>query len=108
MLSYDVLIERGVKENSRPVYSDSYSRYFYNPYTGRWNAIYYPSRFLGYDNRQMAVREGTITISVIEASTEKTIWQGWTTEEVNSRNLTSREIQTAVKNIFRKFDVARN
>ncbi len=53
------------------------------------------------------LREGTITISMIDAKTNKTIWQGWTTEEVNSRNLTSKEIQASVKNIFRKFDLAR-
>ena len=108
LLSYDVTIDRGVKQDNRPVYSDSYTRYFYNPYSGRWNAIYYPSRFLGYDSRQLSVREGTVTISLIDARTEKTIWQGWTTDEVNSRNLTSKEIRSAVKNIFRKFDVAKN
>lgn len=108
LLSYDVLVERGVKENTRPVYSEPYTRYFYNPYTRRWSSLYYPSQFLGYDNRQMSVREGTITISLIDAKTEKTIWQGWTTDEVNSRNLTSKEIRSAVKNIFRKLDVASN
>jgi len=108
LLSYDIHVDRGMKEDSRPVYSNPYTRYFYNPYSRRWNSIYYPSQFLGYDSRPMSVREGTITISLIDARTEKTVWQGWTTEEVNSRNLTSKEIQAAVKNIFRKFDVARN
>ena len=70
--------------------------------------VYYPSEFLGYDRGEQAVKEGTVTISVIEAKTEKTIWQGWTTDEVNSRNLTSKEIQNAVKTIFKKFDVAKN
>jgi hypothetical protein len=45
---------------------------------------------------------------MIDAKTDKTVWQGWTTDEVNSRNLTSKEIQYAVKSIFRKFDVAKN
>jgi len=108
LISYDVHVDRGIKEDSRPVYSNPYTRYFYNPYSRRWSSIYYPSQFLGYDSQPMSVREGTITISVIDAKTEKTIWQGWTTEEVNSRNLTSKEIQGAVKNIFRKFDVAKN
>jgi hypothetical protein len=78
----------------------------YNPYSRRWVSIYYPSQFLGYDNNQRTVREGTITVSIIDAKTDKTIWQGWTTEEINSRNLTSKEIQNSVKSIFRKFDVA--
>ena len=108
LLSYDVLVERSVKEESNPVYSNPYTRYAYNPYNRRWVSIYYPSQFLGYDREQRSVREGTVTISVIDAKTDKTVWQGWTTDEVNSRNLTSKEIQAAVKSIFRKFDVARN
>ena len=108
LLSYDVLVERSVKEENNPVYSNPYTRYAYNPYSRRWVSIYYPSQFLGYDREQRSVREGTVTISVIDAKTDKTVWQGWTTDEVNSRNLTSKEIQAAVKSIFRKFDVARN
>jgi hypothetical protein len=45
---------------------------------------------------------------LIDTKTDKTIWQGWTTDEVNSRNLTSKEIQNGVKSIFRKFDIAKN
>jgi hypothetical protein len=107
LLSYDVEIERNVKEESNPVYSYGFTRYVYNPYSRRWIGVYYPSRFLGYNRDHRSVKEGTITISVIDAKTDKTVWQGWTTGEVNSRNLTSKEIQNAVKSIFRKFDVAK-
>ncbi|HEU4633088.1 MAG TPA: DUF4136 domain-containing protein [Flavisolibacter sp.] len=108
LLTYDVLVERGVREQNNPVYSEPYTRYYYNPYTRRWMSVYYPSQFLGYDRNQQQVREGTITISLIDAKTDKTIWQGWTTDQVNSRNLTSKEIQNSVKSIFRKFDLAKN
>jgi hypothetical protein len=80
----------------------------YNPYARRWVSIYYPSQFVGYDNNQRDVREGTLTLSMTDARTDKTVWQGWTTGEVNSRNLTSKEITASVKSIFRKFDVAKN
>ena len=108
LLTYDVLVERTVKSDDRPVYSQPYTRYFYNPYTRRWLPIHYPSQFLGYDRDQQSVREGTVTISVIDAKTEKTVWQGWTTEQVGSRNMTSKEIQNSVRAIFRKFDIAKN
>lgn len=106
LISYDVLVERGVKQDNDPVYTQPFTRYIYNPYTRRWISIYYPSEFLGYDRNQRSIKEGTVTVSVIDAKTEKTVWQGWTTDEVNSQNLTSKEIQNAVKSIFRKFDVA--
>ena len=108
LVSYDVLVERSVKERNNPVYSQPMTRYVYNPYSRRWVSLYYPSQFLGYDNDQTSVREGTVTISLIDAKTDKTVWQGWTTDEVNSQNLTSKEIQNAVRSIFKKFDIAKN
>ena len=108
LLSYDVLVERSVKESNNPVYSRSYSRLFYNPYTRRYSTIYYPSEFLGYDRDQRAIKEGTVTITMIDSRTDKMVWQGWTTDEVNNRNMTTKEIQNSVKAIFRKFDIAKN
>jgi len=108
LLSYDVLVERTVKESNNPVYSRPYSRLVYNPYTRRYTTIYYPSQFMGYERDERPVREGTVTITMIDTRDDKTVWQGWTTEEVNSRNLTTREIQFAVRSIFKKFDVAKN
>ena len=108
LLSYDVLVERTTKESSNPVYSRPYSRLVYNPYTRRYATIYYPSQFAGYERDERSIKEGTVTISMIDTRTDKTVWQGWTTDEVNSKNLTSKEIQNSVKSIFRKFDVAKN
>jgi hypothetical protein len=62
---------------------------------------------MGYDDYSRPVREGTVTITVTDARTDRVVWQGWTTDEVNSRNLTTKEINNAVKSIFRKFDVAK-
>ena len=108
LLSYDVLVERGTKTNTNPVYSRPYSRLVYNPYTRRYTTLYYPSQFEGYERDERPIKEGTVTISMIDTKTDKTVWQGWTTDEVNSKNLTTKEIQNSVKSIFRKFDVAKN
>lgn len=108
LLSYDVLVERSVRESSNPVYSRPYTRLVYNPYSRRYASIYYPSQFMGYERDQRPIREGTITISMIDTKTDKMVWQGWTTDEVNSRNLTSKEIENSVRSIFKKFDVAKN
>ena len=108
LLTYDVLVERGTKASTNPVYSRPYSRLIYNPYTRRYASIYYPSQFEGYERDERPIREGTVTISMIDSKTDKTVWQGWTTDEVNSRNLTTKEIQNSVKSIFKKFDVAKN
>lgn len=108
LLSYDVLVERTMKESNNPVYTRPYSRLVYNPYTRRYTTIYYPSQFVGYEKDERPIKEGTITISMIDTKKDKTVWQGWTTDEVNSKNLTSKEIQYAVRSIFKKFDVAKN
>ena len=108
LISYDVLVERSSRRQSDAVYSQPFVRTFYNPFARRFYNIYYPSQFMGYDDYAVPVREGTVTISVTDAHTDKVVWQGWTTDEVNSKNLTSKEIQRSVSAIFRKFDVAKN
>jgi Domain of unknown function (DUF4136) len=107
LLSYDVLVEKNVKQQNDPVYSRPFSRTFYNPYSRRYINVFYPSQFQGYDNYEVPVKEGTITITMTDSHTDKMVWQGWTTDEVNSRNLTNKEIQNSVKSIFRKFDTAK-
>ena len=107
ILDYDVLVERSSKKENDPVYSQPYSRLIFNPYTRRYATIYYPSQFLGYDSYEKVIREGTITVTMIDAKTDKTVWQGWTTAEVNSRSLTNKEIQKAVANIFKKSELAK-
>ena len=108
LLSYDVLVERSVRTQSDAVYSQPFSRLFYNPYSRRYINVFYPSRFMGYDTYDVQTREGTVTISMIDADTDKTVWQGWTTNEVDSRRLSTKEIQNSVKAIFKKFDIAKN
>ena len=108
LLSYDVLVEKSVKDVNDPVYSQPFTRLVYNPYTRRYSRIYYPSQFMGYDSYQREVKEGTVSITMIDARTDKAVWQGWTTDEVNGRHLSSKEIQGYVKSIFKKFDLAKN
>jgi hypothetical protein len=46
------------------------------------------------------------SVKMVDSKTDKVIWQGWTTAEVNNKNLTGKEIRNSIKIIFRKFDVA--
>ncbi len=108
LLDYEILVERNTRTQKDPVYTQPYSRVFYNPYSRRYGTIYYPSQFMGYDSYEKTVKEGTITITMIDTKTDRTVWQGWATEEINNRNLTGKEIQNSVRSIFRKFDVAKN
>ena len=64
LIGYDILVERATRERNNPVYSQPFSRVYYNPYTRRFNSIYYPSRFLGYDNDSYTTKEGTITATL--------------------------------------------
>ena len=107
ILDYDVLVERSSKKQNDPVYSQPFTRLIYNPYTRRYATIYYPSQFMGYDSYETMIKEGTVTVTMIDAKTDKTVWQGWTTGEVNSKNLTNKEIQKAVASIFKKAELAK-
>lgn len=108
LLTYDILVEKSLREENNPMYSQPFSRLYFNPWSRRWMSLYYPMQFFGYDRIQRQVNEGTITISLIDAKTDKTIWQGWTTDEVKSKNLTGKEIRNSIRTIFRKFEVAKN
>ena len=108
ILSYDLMVDKSVNQRSDAVYSNPQIRTFFNPYSRRYVNIYYPSRFLGYDNYTVPVNEGTVSISMTDAKTDKTVWQGWSTDNIDSRKFKSSEARTAVKSIFRKFDLAKN
>ena len=107
MVNYELLVERNQKEQKDAVYSQSYTRSYYNRYTGKVNTFYYPSQFVGYDTYSTTVKEGTVTITMIDNKTDKTVWQGWTTSELNSSKITGKEIDQSVKTIFKKFDAGK-
>lgn len=108
ILSYDLMVDKTVNQRSDAVYSNPQVRTYFNPYTRRYVNIYYPSRFIGYDNYDVPVNEGTVSISMVDSKTDKTVWQGWSTDNINSRRFKSSEAKTAVKTIFKKFDLAKN
>lgn len=104
VLSYDVLTERTMQEHSNPVYSQPFMRTFYNPYSGRFFRVYYPTRFMGYDNYTTQGNEGTVTVTMTDAKTGKTILQGWASNNINSRNMTAAEANKIVSAIFKKMN----
>jgi hypothetical protein len=102
LLVYDVDVQKETRNVSDPVYTQPTTRWFYNPYRRTYVPIYYPSEFLGYNNSKEIVNEGTLTLTVMNADTEKTIWQGWTISDVNGRRMTDKEIDNNVKAIVKK------
>jgi hypothetical protein len=104
LLSYDILVQRSTAQESSPVYSSPFTRYYYNPWARRWGSVYYPSQFVGYDTYTVPVREGTFTITMIDARSDKTVWQGWTTEEIRNRRPSPAEIRTTVNRIMKKLN----
>src|SRR6476469_4823319 len=103
LIDYNIMVEENVKQHNDPVYSRPYTRYYYNPYTRRIVPVYYPSEMLGYSSTEIPYKEGTLTLHIIDADSNKLIWQGWTSDEVNSNNITSKEVTQGVKAIMKKF-----
>ena len=102
LVSYDILVERNVETQSDPVYSQPYSRLYYNRFTRRWSTIYYPSQFLGYQQYQVPVREATVTITMMDADTDKKVWQGWATERLGGSGVTDLNVKKSVRSIFKE------
>lgn len=108
LIDYDIMYENEVRAKTNPVYSRSFVRYFYNPYTGRINSLYYPSRYLGQDSYDVPYKSGTITINIVDNDSQKLVWQGWAETEVTKRKIDKDDMNKIVKSIFRKLDVAKN
>lgn len=103
-LVYDVMIEQEDKIDRNAVYTQPFTRWFFNPVSRRWVPVLYPSRFLGFDENTRTVKEGTLTLTMMDADTDKTIWQGWTSSEINGRKLSDKQIDSKVKAIVKKLE----
>ena len=108
LIDYDIMIEKAVRSQSDPVYSRSFVRYFYNPYTGRINSLYYPSRYMGQTRYDVPYKSGTVTINIVDNNSKKLVWQGWAETEVTKRRIDKENMNKIVKSIFKKLDVAKN
>jgi predicted small lipoprotein YifL len=99
---FDVVVEKEIKDVSTPVYSQPFTRWYYNPAARRWVPIMYPSSFMGYDNRTQTVKEGTLTITLMDPNSDKVIWQGWSTTEIYGKKMTDSQIDKNVEAIVKK------
>ena len=104
LLTYEIDIEKQRRDRQTPVYSQSGYQYVYSPFSRRWIPMYYPSDLMGYRNSTETVQEHTLTVSLIDAETDKTVWQGWTTVDSNSKRMTDKEIDNNVRAIVKKLD----
>ena len=103
-VDYDVMVETDVRRESEPVYSRSFVRYLYNPYTRRINSVWYPSQYLGENTYSVPYKSGTVTINLVDNLTNAVVWQGWAETEVDRKKLSSDEIDAIVEAIFKKFE----
>ncbi len=98
-ISYDVFVEGS--NNGQSSAATSITRYYYDTEQQKWNPIIYPGSLNGYQLYEAPVDEGTFVITMTEAKTGKTIWQGWTTERLHSSGITNLDAVKSVRRIFR-------
>ena len=104
LISTDMLVEKNNERRTDAVYSDPYYRNYYNPRTGRMITYYFPSQLAGYDDYSVLVRKGTVTVTFIDAKTDKAVWQGWASKRLESSTMDADEVFQDVRSIFNKFD----
>jgi len=107
LVSYDLLQELGLHQGGANAYNSPFTRWYYNPYYGHgWYQLSYPSRLYGYNTYgEYQDEDKTISLNFIDARTNKTILQAWTTQHTSNPKLTSKEINRAVQDIFRKIEI---
>jgi hypothetical protein len=112
ILDYIVIVEKKVKQVSEPVYSYPYANFYNYPYTNyyynRWHHrlgyIYSPYNLMAYHTHNIPFKEGVLTVNMIDAKTNKLIWQGSAQGDISSKTVSTQEVTADVKSIFKKFD----
>jgi Domain of unknown function (DUF4136) len=105
LLDYNVVVEKAIKKETEPVYTYPYSGYYFNHWRHRLGYYYDPGFFMGYHTYNVPFKEGTLTVNMVDPKNNKLIWQGWSTGDMTSKNVTSKEAREDVKSIFKKFDL---
>jgi hypothetical protein len=105
LLDYNVMVDKKVSHASYPVYSHPYTNYYYNRWHRRMGYMYYPNDLVTYHTYNIPFKEGTLTVNMIDAKTNKLIWSGSATGDVSSKLVTTQEMQGDVTTLFKKFDV---
>jgi hypothetical protein len=78
------------------------TRWYYNPAARRWVPIFYPSNLVGFNTATRQVREGTLTLSMMNPVNDKAIWQGWTTSEIYGKKISDEKIDRDVRAIIKE------
>jgi hypothetical protein len=66
---------------------------------------YNPVFFSGYTTYTVPFKEGTLTVNMVDAKTNKLIWQGYATGDITTKYVTSQQARTDVKSIFNKLNL---
>jgi Domain of unknown function (DUF4136) len=104
LLDYNVTVQKGVTRETEPVYTSLYSGY-YPSWRGRRGYYYDPGFFAGYRTYNVPFKEGTLTVNMIDAKTNKLIWQGYATGDIATKKVTSKDAESDVKSIFKKLSL---
>lgn len=102
LMDYTIAVRHGRRVEDAPVYSYPFSRYVYR--RGRIYSLWFPSSLMGMRSVDVPFREGELTVNMIDAKTNKLIWQGWATGDLNDRQFTNKDVNKQVKSIFKKFN----
>ena len=102
LLDYTVAVKKGTVRETEPIFTAPFPGYVYGR-RGMYS-IWYPSMLMGYRTYNVPFREGELTINIVDAKTNKLIWQGWAKGDINSQNISSKEAHAEVKSIFKKFN----
>jgi hypothetical protein len=105
LLNYNVTVQKGKKKVSQPNYSYPYSGYFYRPFRRGMGYYYNPGFFSGYTTYTVPIKEGTLTVNMVDTKTNKLVWQGYATGDITTKYVTSQQAVTDVKSIFKKLNL---
>ncbi len=103
IIDYSVTLPKESRRISRSAYPRMGGQFFMGG-RGRSGLFLQPMYMSSNRYQRSSVREGTLTVNMLDAASKKLIWQGWAKDDMDSGNVTTKQVNTDVKAIFKKFD----
>lgn len=108
VMDFDIMTEKKVKQIQTPAYYNSGFYYYGGGYRRRgWNN-YNNNRWaynMGYRTENIAYKEGTLTIDMVDHSSKKLIWKGYALGEIIDIESFENELPAEVRDMFREYPV---
>ncbi len=76
---------------------------YYNAFTRRYYPLHYPAGMRNINENDRTIKEAALFLSIVEAHSDKLLWQGWTSQRMTDGRIDESFINSSVEALFKSF-----